>query len=162
VWGPVTFDLGAIYYWYPSATDDDLELDYWEIKGGYSLASPWIKGLTTGTIVYWSPDYTNEQGEVFTIESSASYALPQIGIFAPSISGAYGKVYADDKAPKFFAANGDDEYAYWNAGLALGVEKFTFDFRYWDTDISDAGGFCTGVVFQCDERFVFSAKVVLP
>ena len=35
----------------------------------------------------------------------------------------------------------EDEYYYWNAGLALTVEKLTFDFRYWDTDL-DPGGLC--------------------
>ncbi len=161
VWGPVTFDLGVIYYIYPGARDSDLELDYVELKAGYSLASPWIKGLTTGTAVFWSPDYTNEQDEVVTVESVAAYALPQMGIFTPTISGTYGTVFGDGP-PAFFAANGDDEYSYWNAGLALAVEKFTFDFRYWDTDISNAGDFCDGALFQCDDRFVFTAKVTLP
>ena len=56
----------------------------------------------------------------------------------------------------------DDEYNYWNAGLSLAVEKISFDFRYWDTNIGgDAAGICV-VASLCDERFVFSAKVVVP
>ncbi|MBC7831271.1 MAG: hypothetical protein H7Y62_04540, partial [Hyphomicrobium sp.] len=56
----------------------------------------------------------------------------------------------------------DDEYYYWNAGLALTVEKLTFDFRYWDTNIGgDAFDICANAGL-CDERFVFTAKVVLP
>jgi hypothetical protein len=47
-----------------------------------------------------------------------------------------------------------DDYTYWNAGLALSVEKFTFDFRYWDTNIQDDG--------LADERFVFTASITLP
>ncbi len=56
------------------------------------------------------------------------------------------------------------DYTYWNAGLALAVENLTFDFRYWDTDISDTS---CGVDFAlsnnaCGERFVFSATLALP
>jgi uncharacterized protein (TIGR02001 family) len=154
VWGPVTFDLGVIYYAYPDADDHGAELDYVELKAGYSIVSPWIKGLTSGTTIYWSPEYTGDTGEVFTVESAASYALPQFGIFSPSISGAYGTLYGD--AGEGFSIDGDDKYSYWNAGLVLAVEKFTFDFRYWDTDIKD------GLDGTADERFVFSAKITLP
>ena len=48
------------------------------------------------------------------------------------------------------------------SGLTLVVDKIAFDFRYWDTDISDAGGFCHGPTFQCDSTFVFSTKITLP
>ena len=41
----------------------------------------------------------------------------------------------------------------------LCADKFSFDFRYVDTDISNAGSFCTGVVLQCDSTFMFTAKV---
>jgi uncharacterized protein (TIGR02001 family) len=163
VWGPVTFDLGVIYYAYPGADDNGAELDYVEAKAGYSIVSPWIKGLTSGTTVYWTSDYTLETGEVFTVESTASYALPQVGMFSPSISGTYGTVYGD--VGEGFTADGanEDEYSYWNVGLALAVEKFTFDFRYWDSDIDVVGN--TGACVNqglCDERFVFTAKVTLP
>jgi uncharacterized protein (TIGR02001 family) len=169
-WGPVTFDFGAIYYWYPGASNfgnfvaGDKQVDYVELKAGYSLASPWIKNLTTGTTVYWSPDYTLESGSVFTLESNASYLFPAVGIFTPTLSGAYGSVYGDDSegfSPG--GAVGDDDYSYWNVGLSLAVEKFTFDFRYWDTDIDvkSTGGSCVEQGL-CDERFVFSAKVTLP
>ncbi len=75
-----------------------------------------------------------------------------------------GHVESED--PAYFAFNGFDSYTYWNAGVALVVEKLTFDFRYWDTD---GGGrssrLCLGVSCisgYCDERFVFSATVALP
>ena len=56
--------------------------------------------------------------------------------------------------------NGFDSYTYWNAGLALAVEKLTFDFRYWDTDAPDTAASCLSD--YCSERFVFSATVTLP
>lgn len=163
-WGPITFDLGVIYYAYPGAKDGGTELDYVELKAGYSMVSPWIKGLTSGTTLYWSSDYGLETGEVFTVESAAAYELPQLGIFSPSISGTYGTVYGD--IDEGFSAGGgtEDEYSYWNVGLALAVEKFTFDFRYWDTDIDVVAPNLGACVNQglCDERFVFTAKVTLP
>ena len=59
--------------------------------------------------------------------------------------------------------NGYSEYWYWNAGLALAVDKLTFDFRYWGTDASNAtSDTLTCINDYCDSRFVFSAKVVLP
>ena len=59
-----------------------------------------------------------------------------------------------------------DKYWYWNAGVTLGfLEKWSLDFRYWDTSIENnnlggggVNGFCTGGVLQCDQRFVATSK----
>lgn len=154
VWGPVTFDFGVIYYAYPGANNPGADLDYVELKAGYSMESPWIKGLTSGTTVFWSPDYGGEVGDVFTIESAASYALPKVWIFDPAVSGVWGTVYGDRDDGFVVGINAKDKYDYWSAGLELGVENFTFDFRYWDTNIRGDG--------LADERFVFTTKVSLP
>jgi uncharacterized protein (TIGR02001 family) len=159
-WGKFNFDFGVIYYTYPNAKDSSGELNYVELKAGVS--GEFIPNLTTGVTAYYSPDYTGEVGNVWTVEGNASYALPKFSVFAPSISGALGYNKGDSADYKSLVANGDDSYLYWNAGLALAVDKLTLDFRYWDTNISDAGGFCNGKVLQCDERFVFSAKITLP
>ena len=100
-----------------------------ELKAGYSTS--WIKNLTTGTTVYWSPEYSGEIGEVWTTESTASYALPKFWVFDPTISGLLG--WQTGELSEGYSIGGDDEYYYWNAGLALTVEKLTLDFRYWDT-----------------------------
>lgn len=163
VLGPLTFDLGVIYYTYPGARDggpgEPFEQDYVEIKGGVS-GSPFAKA-SLGFNVFYSPEYTGKQGETWTLEGTAGYELPKVFIFTPTIGGTLGTVLGD-VGDGFVAANGKDEYLYWNVGLALAVDKLTLDFRYWDTDISDKNGFCSGPLFQCDERFVFSAKVTLP
>lgn len=180
-WGPATFDLGVIYYWYPGSDDwanfNNLcfgpnpgpgnpcpnKIDYFELKAGYSLASPWIKNLTTGTTVFWSPDYTLETDSVVTVESTASYLLPAIGMFTPTISGTYGSVYGDIADGFSVGGGAEDEYSYWNAGLSLVVEKFTLDFRYHDTDIDVVSQFGSCVKQSlCDERFVFTLKTTLP
>lgn len=169
VLGPVTFDLGVIYYTYPGAKDggpaiptQPAEADYVEFKLGASI-SP-VKGLTAGITGYYSPEYTLKQGEVITVEGTLGYELPKFYVFTPTISGTLGSSFGDanDVSSPFLQANGKDSYLYWNVGLALAVDKLTLDFRYWDTNIKNDGlftGFCSARVFGCDERFVFSAKI---
>jgi uncharacterized protein (TIGR02001 family) len=158
--GEVSFDLGVIYYTYPGATDPAAEADYVELKAGYSLPSPFIKNLTTGGTFYWSPDYSFETGSVWTSESTASYALPKVWVFDPTISGLLGYQKGEDAN---YNGGGKDHYYYWNAGLTLAVENVSFDFRYWDTDLDPVnGGLCGTGPLQCDERFVFSTTLTLP
>lgn len=159
-WGPATFDFGVIYYTYPAATDFLAELDYVELKAGVS--GNIHKNLATGLTLYWSPEYTAATGSVWTLEGSAGYELPKVWVFTPTIDGVLGWQTGDNAGWKAAFANGDSSYLYWNAGLALAVEALTFDFRYWDTNVSNTGGFCTGATFQCDSAFVFSATVALP
>jgi uncharacterized protein (TIGR02001 family) len=174
--GPATFDLGVIYYAYPGANDGGKaafqveKQDYVEFKAGVSGAFiPAIPKLTLGGTVFYSPEYQAKQGEVWTLEGTAAYELPAVGPVTPTVSALIGGQFGDSATNtltntvngKFNLANGKDELAYWNAGVTLAVEKFTFDFRYWNTDISNAGtgnGFCNGKFAQCDERFVFLGK----
>lgn len=150
--GPVTFDLGVVYYTYPWDTPSDL--NYVEFKLGAEF-SP-IKNLTLKPVFWYQPDQDNVV-EVYTIEGTAAYELPAVGIFTPTVSGLVG--YTDGEDANTFAA-GKDSYTYWNAGLALSVEKFTFDFRYWDTDLNSVAG---DTFFGLDdERFVFTASITLP
>ena len=160
--GPMDLDFGVIYYTYPGADDNLAELNYVEFKAGYAW-SPLHPKLTTGAIVYYSPDYFAETGSVWTLESLASYELPKVHIFQPVINGVIGWQKGDANDGYFVNVNGtDDEYYYWNAGLALAVDNITFDFRYWDSNIGgDAGGLCAGENF-CDSRFVFTGKVAVP
>jgi uncharacterized protein (TIGR02001 family) len=159
VLGPVTFDFGVIYYGYPSqdaAISLGLDVDYWEFKAGASF-SP-ITNLTLGTVYYYGPDYSFETGESHTIEGNFSYTLPAVGPITPAITGAIGYFTVDN--PFSFEVDGTpvDDITYWNIGLAMTVEKITFDARYYgsDKDVDVPGSTST------DDRFVFGAKVVLP
>jgi len=166
-YGAATFDLGVIYYAYPGAKDGGVpknqykEQDYVELKLGVSGAFlPMLPKLTTGATVYYSPEYQVGQNEVVTGELTAAYELPALGMFTPTISALYGMQFGDAK-DGFVLGNGKDDLAYWNVGLALAVQKFTFDFRYWDTNVANNGAatnWCNGFAAQCDERFVFSGK----
>jgi uncharacterized protein (TIGR02001 family) len=164
--GTINLDFGVIYYSYPGANPDSValpDLNYVELKAGYSW-SALHPSLVTGTTVFWSPDYVLETGSVWTIETMAAWTLPKVHIFTPVINGVLGWQKGDANDNYFVNINGtDDEYYYWNAGLNVAVENISFDFRYWDTNIGgDAGGFICAADFLCDERFVFSAKVVVP
>jgi uncharacterized protein (TIGR02001 family) len=163
-WDHLTFDFGIIYYTYPGegfiAPVVGPELDYLEYKAGVSLTP--FTNATLGATVYYSTDSFGETGKVWTVEGTAAYSFHTIGPFTPTVSGLVGHVEGQDAA--YLAFNGFDSYTYWNAGLALAVEKLTFDFRYWDTSGADntvsSGLSC--INDYCGERFVFSATVALP
>jgi uncharacterized protein (TIGR02001 family) len=166
--GDVTFDFGVIYYSYPGAdpagalpvaTNDP---NYVEFKAGYSWSSL-HPSLVTGSTVFYSPDYFLEVGPVWTLESFAIWTLPKVWEVTPVLNGLVGWQKGDQDEGYFVNVIGtDDEYYYWNAGLALGVGGITFDFRYWDTNIGgDAANVCANPSY-CDSRFVFTVKAVVP
>jgi uncharacterized protein (TIGR02001 family) len=163
-WGPATFDFGVIYYSYPGSSYTTFppfgfDPNYVELKAGISgnIHKDWLVGGT----IYWSPDYFAETGSVWTFEGYTGLTFQQIGVFTPSITGLVG--YQTSSDDYYEAWNGFSEYWYWNAGLALAVDKLTFDFRYWGTDASNAtSDLFTCINDYCDSKFVFSAKVVLP
>lgn len=168
--GRFTFDFGGIYYTYPGAFDPGgvalfRELDYFELKAGVS-AEAW-KDATLGLTVFYSPEYTNDTGAVWTVEGAFTQVLPKIRDITPTFGATLGYQAGDDIRYRTLVGNGSDNYMYWNVGLTLGFhDRFSVDFRYWDTDVKSnnaAGGFvdgfCTGRTFGCDERFVGTAKV---
>ena len=156
--GRITWDIGFIYYSYPNAVTPGLNLDYYEVKLGAS-AEVWKNG-TLGVTAFFSPDYQLESGETWTFEAAFAQAFPAMFGVTPTFSALLGYQTNEGSASyRFSYGNGDDEYFYWNAGITLGfLEKWSLDLRYWDTDISDAGSFCSLSTFQCDERFVATLK----
>jgi hypothetical protein len=87
-----------------------------------------------------------------------------VAVFTPVINGVLGWQRGNASDGYFWNVIGtDNEYYYWNAGLNLAVDNISFDFRYWDTNVGgDAGGPFCGRENLCDQRFVFTAKVVVP
>ena len=165
VTGRITWDLGVIYYSYPNRSNPGLDLNYLELKVGAS-AEIW-KGGTLGVTVFWSPDYQLESGSTWTVETGFTHVFPKFNAihrdWTPSFSALLGwQINEGNASYKFTYGNGDDSYLYWNVGLTLGfLDKWSLDFRYWDTNLSsNTGGsaFCRGQTFQCDERFVATLK----
>lgn len=174
VTGPISWDMAAFWYTYKNkgAGFSWTDTDYFEFKVAGTVTP--ITNLALTGAIYYTPDQDLASPENVSIEGTVAYTLPAVGIFTPTVSGQVGysdastnSVYgtSDTANPNtgFFGYwNGDDEYVYWNAGLKLAVEKFTFDFRYWDTDIpADVANNSLGDK-QSDERFFFSAAVTLP
>jgi uncharacterized protein (TIGR02001 family) len=162
--GPVSWDLGVLYYMYGDRTQGGNfgeDLDYVE----FQVIANWAvnDNLTLGGKFYYTPDQDIAITETFTIEGNATITLPGFTVsgaeWVPSISGAVGLWSSDSTADYpggyFFRDNGTttEDLVYWNAGLKIAVDKFYMDFRYWDTDLE---------ADTADERFVFSTGVYLP
>ena len=174
VTGRITWDLGVIYYSYPNSAKlgvnavgapDRRDYNYVELKVGASTEI-WKDG-TVGLTVFYSPDYQYEAGSVWTTEATFTQAFPKFSAlhreWTPSFSALLGWQKAtSDKAVYFRNVTGDDDsYLYWNAGVSFGfLEKWSIDFRYWDTNIDKAPGFgsCSVDIFSCDQRFVGTLK----
>jgi uncharacterized protein (TIGR02001 family) len=166
--GKLSWDLGVIWYTYPNSTRnfllgtdgffDRFDNDFVELKAGVS-ADIW-KGGTLGVTFFYSPEYQYETGDVWTVEGGFAQALPAWWGFTPTLSALIGYQRGNDGAYALRYAGGDDEYVYWNAGVAFGfLEKWSVDLRYWDTNIgAQHDTFCGGNYFQCDERFVATLK----
>jgi len=165
--GKIAWDVGVIYYTYPShATDlgslgEGRDPNYLEFKVGASTEI-W-KGGTLGGTVYYSPDYTLETGAVWTFEGSFSQTLPTLfGRITPTFSALVGyQVATDDKLAYFNNVTLDDnKYMYWNAGVTFALDKtWSVDVRYWDTNINGTSATCnTSAALGCDERVVGTLK----
>jgi uncharacterized protein (TIGR02001 family) len=152
--GPVTWDLGVIYYSYPNSLGS-ADFPYFEIKAGGS-GEVWKDG-TAGVTVFYSPEYTANTGSVWTIEGAFAQALPKLGMFSPTFSALIGYQRGGSD---FEAVYGDNSYTYWNAGVTFGFhEKWSLDVRYWDTNLDEGTGACPGgSLFSCDERIVATLK----
>jgi uncharacterized protein (TIGR02001 family) len=140
--GPVTFDVGFVYYLYPSpvAPIPSGGLDFYEfyVKPTWTV-NDW---LTLGVNFQYSPDrFMNVAGapalDEYYVSGTAKFALPATIIPAPFgsyISGEFGRQYYDNGSA--FAFNVD--YNFWNVGIGFTYKIATLDIRYFDTDLSTA------------------------
>jgi uncharacterized protein (TIGR02001 family) len=164
-WGPVSLDLGYLYYWYPRETFNGFtgDSDFWEIyaKLGWAITPAFSVGLN----VFYTPDLLNYSEtfktvalttpgvgtggtDAFYVSATAKWVTPLefngIGLF---VSGELGHWFIDDS--QFIAAGAgpavvvagagiDPSYTYWNAGLGLTYKALTLDLRYHGTDQNDA------------------------
>jgi uncharacterized protein (TIGR02001 family) len=173
--GDFNFDFGTIYYGYPGAAESVTagantqgytagksyslaKLDYYEFKAGVNK-DLWKDG-NLATTIFFSPNGQFEVGKVWTSETTFTQAFAAWGKVVPSFSAAFGYQKGEGAAYQSYVANGKTNYIYGNAGVTLTYdEKIALDLRYWDTNISNAGGFCTaGPVGQCSGRAVASIK----
>lgn len=134
--GPVTLDLGVIYYGY-AGQPSNANWEYTEFKlAGAAAAGP----ATVGAAVFYSNDFTGSVGPATYYEANA--VLPISGTNF-TVSGAVGRQTYED-------VSGD--YTTWNigAGYAL-TSNVGIDLRYWGNDVDNA----TGIY---DDRVVVGLK----
>jgi uncharacterized protein (TIGR02001 family) len=117
--GPVSFDLGILYYGYVDQPKGAHQ-DYFEGKVAASVpAGP----ATLGAAVFYSPEYFGKTGQAVYYEVNLETSVPGTPF---SISGAVGRQ----------ELKGPNDYNTWNVGVgyALG-DHVGFDVRYSDTDV---------------------------
>ena len=182
--GPVAFDFGFMYYWYPRETqlfyaDPTLmtvspsnfgfgqftvkDSDMWEVYGKATwTATDW---LAIGGYVYYTPNWLGSGAQ-------GTYAGGNVKLTAPSawFPSDWGMYASGDVAHYWlsnFTAFGAPfdlpDYTQWNVGIAVTYKIFTFDLRYYDTDLSrqncflltsDPSAVATGQSKWCDATVV--------
>ena len=134
--GPVTANLGVIYYTYINAPDDT-DYNYVEVKAAGSVP---VGPATVGAAVYYSPEFFGKTGEAWYTELNGSWSP----VDKITIGGAYGHQDVE--------LAGD--YNTWNLGATFALtDHVSVDARYHDTDIAD--DLCTDI---CDARGVLTLK----
>ena len=137
-WSP---NIGYVHYFY---APEDLSPDYGEIyaKTDYTFGED--DKFTIRGLIFFAPDY-NQSGFTGTYVAGGGRVKlwkNKVGVYA----GAGYQFFED---PNAF------EQLVWTAGVSYYWKSFTFDVRYWDTDLSDKecvsrSGFSDG----CDARVV--------
>ncbi|MBU7588342.1 MAG: TorF family putative porin [Sphingopyxis terrae] len=120
--GPVSLDLGVIYYGYINAPAGSNQ-DYVEFKlAGSAPVGP----ATVGAAVYYSDDFFGGTGKATYVELSGSMPIAE----KLSVSGAIGHQNVDY----------DGDYTTWNLGAGYALTDFLgVDLRYHDTNEHDFG-----------------------
>ncbi len=126
-----TYDLGFLYYAYPSSSAPGY--DFWEVygKAGYNFGP---MAATVG--INYTPDIFGPTNKDSSIYYSAVLSAPIGEMFAISAGAGYS------------ALEGVKNYSDWNIGGTLNIpEWFSLDLRYYDSDLHSAGNLA-------DDRFV--------
>lgn len=120
--GPVSLDLGVVYYGYVNApAASDYDYIEWKLAGSVP-AGP----ATIGAAVYYSPDFFGGTGDATYYEVNGSIPLAE----KFTVSGALGRQEVDY----------DGDYTTWNLGVGYALTDVVgFDLRYHDTNEHDFG-----------------------
>ena len=144
VFGKLTTDIGAMYYWYPNAkmvgyTDPGGNVvyalpgapNYWEgyVKPTYALTD----NVTLGANVFYSPSWSHtgayETYTSGTLKVTLPYDLAFSAEFGRQFFGSTKSYLGGVKLP---------EYNTWNAGITYTYKNASLDLRYSGTDLSKA------------------------
>ncbi|MDP3175137.1 MAG: TorF family putative porin [Phenylobacterium sp.] len=136
--GPVSLDLGVIYYGYLNEPSN-ANWAYWEAKAAGSVA---VGPGTLGAAVYYSPDFTGGGDDDDALYYEVNGSIP----LAEKVTASAAIGHQDVDVP------GDFSYNTWNVGVGFALnDHLGLDLRYHDTDEHSYGkGF--------DSRGVISLK----
>jgi uncharacterized protein (TIGR02001 family) len=160
--GPVAFDFGYIYYWYPKERQhaDVLgapfpafpngnstlrQTDYWEVYG--KVTWELLKDrFAVGANVYYSPSWLHTGAFGTYASVTAKLTMPsvklslgvidELGWYVSGEAGRYWLGTTNFVPGVFSPAINLPDYTTWNLGLAFTWKVATFDIRYYDTDLS--------------------------
>jgi uncharacterized protein (TIGR02001 family) len=160
--GPLAFDFGFIYYWYPrerqvfingagaatfintGVANTFKDTDYWEVYGKVSWDVVKDK-FAVGANFYYSPDWLNSGAYGFYASGTAKLTGPSFNFPFP-IFGQAKEIgwYINGEIGHYSFGTTDPllggvpvalpDYWTWNVGVAFTQGVFTVDFRYYDTD----------------------------
>jgi uncharacterized protein (TIGR02001 family) len=159
--GPVAFDFGYWYYYYPGGTclgpnPNTFGADcaaflpngnvaksvasFWEVyaKATWTVIDP----LALGVNYYYSPNFLNLGANGSYLSGTAKYTFPTfsngVGVY---VSGEFGRQWLGT-TNAFYAIGGGipslnyTDYNTWNIGAGFTYKVFTLDLRYSDTNLS--------------------------
>ena len=153
--GPVAFDFGLWYYYYPGGNNSYVQAgaltpaianaSFYEVYGHATwTATDW---LAIGGNVFYTPSYLNTGAKGTYASGTVKLTAPStwlpngIGAYA---SGEFGRQWLGT-ADAFtvagvgtVAATDYADYNTWNVGIGFTWKVFTLDLRYSDTDLSKA------------------------
>jgi uncharacterized protein (TIGR02001 family) len=154
--GPVAFDLGIWYYYYPGG--DNTYLGYWttpptvvnaiadaSFYEGYGHVTWTVNDwLSIGGNIFYTPSYLNTGAPGTYASGTAKVTIPakmlppDLGIY---ISGEFGRQWLGNVTVDGFVFTAPldlPDYNTWNIGVGFTWKVFTLDLRYSDTDLSKA------------------------
>lgn len=109
----LTWDVGAVYYWYPGADD----LDFPEIYAG--LGYEWFSAK-----LWYSNDFGNYDESAFYLEGNGEWELPKNFGLTAHIG------YSDGDGIQ--AAYGEDSYFDWSVGVSYTLGNFDLGLAWVD------------------------------
>lgn len=127
--GSTTFDIGALYYYYPGAEEllPNYNSDFLELYGSISHG---LGPATAKVTVAYAPkqsalDFGFGKEDNFYANLGLSAGIPNTGF---SVSAAIGRTFT-----RSFLSGGQ-RYTDWNAGVSYTTGPVTFGVQYVDTD----------------------------
>jgi uncharacterized protein (TIGR02001 family) len=175
--GPLQFDFGVIYYFYPNERRlvDQLgtyysvaNTDFLELAGKVSYT--YQEALTVGANVFHAWDWLGSGARATYVSGTVKYTIPEGPLPAGfAVSGELGRYFLGTTSPQLGSVRLPD-YTYWNAGLSYTYKNLTLDLRYHDTNLSkrecftvsgDPKGIFTGSGRSnwCGEAFIATLAV---